>query len=326
MSEQPTLAQVAAAAGVSPATASRVLTGSVRVTTSTRLQVYDAMSKLGYVRQRGMRGTSARRPVGGVTVFVCDHLPRLFTEPYYARFLSAAHTALAEHGAQLMVTTVAPSATALPVLTSGVEGVLLIGARERHPLAIKLSTSGMPMCNIGRPPHDLKVPYIDADNADGGRQAAEHLLLLGRRSFAVIGGPPSLPSAQDRLNGFVQTLRAAGVTDVPVAYGDYSLASGAHATQWLLRHVPGFDALFVASDLMAAGAIQALTRAGRRVPTNVAVVGFDDAPVARRTVPLLTTVRQPVEEIAVIAVRTLLSGAPPGGQILPVELILRDSA
>ena len=134
------------------------------------------------------------------------------------------------------------------------------------------------MRNIGRPPHDLKLPYADVDNYDGGRQAAEHLLLTGRRAVAAIGGPPSLPAARDRLDGLVSTLREAGVADVPVAYGDFTAASGTHAMQWLLRHAPGLDAIFAASDLMAAGAIQALRRAGRRVPADVAVIGFDDAP------------------------------------------------
>jgi len=291
MSEQPTLAQVAAAAGVSPATASRVLTGSVRVSTSTRRQVYEAVSRMGYVRQRAPRGSVSSGTATGVTVVVCDQLPRLFTEPYYARLLAATGAVVAEHGTHLMVTTVSPTSSILPALSGA---VLLVGARERHPLAIKLCTSGITVRNIGRPPHDLKLPYTDVDNYDGGRQAAEHLLLTGRRAVAAIGGPPSLPAARERLDGLVSTLREAGVADVPVAYGDFTAASGTHATQWLLRHAPGLDAIFAASDLMAAGAIQALRRAGRRVPADVAVIGFDDIEIAE---PLgLTTVRQPLRQ------------------------------
>ncbi|MFD1539160.1 substrate-binding domain-containing protein, partial [Nonomuraea guangzhouensis] len=135
-----------------------------------------------------------------------------------------------------------------------------------------------------------------------------------------------LPGARDRLEGLARTLRAAGATEVPVAYGDFTAASGTHAMQWLLRHAPGLDAVFAASDLMAAGAIQALRRAGRRVPADVAVIGFDDAPVARRTVPALTTVRQPVEELAMVATRLLLAGTTGIDPVLPTELVIRESA
>ncbi|MEV0596321.1 LacI family DNA-binding transcriptional regulator [Nonomuraea cavernae] len=318
---------MAAAAGVSPATASRVLTGTVRVSTSTRRQVYEAMSRLGYVRHRAPRGAPTRRTTGGVAVVICDHLHRLFSDPYYARFLSSAGEVLAEHGVPLMVTTVPPAGPgAMPALAGAADGVLLIGARERHPLAITLSTSGIAVRGIGRPPDDVKLPYADVDNHDGARQAAEHLLLDGRRAVTVIAGPPPLPAAQDRLEGFVHMLRRAGIGDVPVAYGDFSMPSGTHAMQWLLRRAPALDAVFAASDLMAAGAIHALRRAGRRVPDDVAVIGFDDAPVARRTVPTLTTVRQPVEELAALATRLLLAGTSSVNPVLPAELIVRESA
>lgn len=323
MSDLPTLAQVAAAAGVSTATASRALTGSVRVSTSTRRQVYDAMSRLGYVRHRAPRGTATRRPAGGLTVVICDHLQRLFSEPFYARFLSAANATAADLGTHLMVTTVTPTASTLPPFAGP---VLLVGARERSPLAVALSTSGLDVLSIGRPPHDLALPYADIDNADGGRQAAEHLLLTGRRTIAAIAGPPSLPAARDRLDGFTRTLRGAGLTNVPVAYGDFTAASGAHAMQWLLGNAPGLDAVFAASDPMAAGALQVLRRAGRRVPEDLAVIGFDDSPLARRTSPALTTVRQPVEELAALATRLLLSGMTGTNPVLPTELIVRASA
>ncbi|MFD2357472.1 LacI family DNA-binding transcriptional regulator [Nonomuraea ferruginea] len=173
----------------------------------------------------------------------------------------------------------------------------------------------------------MKLPFADVDNYDGGRQAAEHFLLTGRKSVAAIGGPPSLPAARDRLDGLVKTLREAGVAEVPVAYGDFTAASGTHAMQWLLRHAPGLDAVFAASDLMAAGAMQALRRGSTAgCLADVAVIGFDDAPVARHTNPALTTVRQPVEEVATIATRLLLSGTTGIDPILPTELVIRDSA
>ncbi|GLW10412.1 LacI family transcriptional regulator [Microtetraspora sp. NBRC 13810] len=334
MDDPPTLAQVAAAAGVSPATASRVLTGSVRVSTSTRRQVHDAMSRLGYVRRRAPRGVASRRCDQLIAAVVCESPPRLFTEPFYARVLAAAEDTLTGHGVPMLIMTATPATstiTAPPLVAGAVDGILLIGARDRHPLMVTLAASGVPIRGIGRPPDGLDMPYVDMDNRDGGRQAAEHLLLGGRRSIAAIGGPPGLPGAADRLDGFLQTLSRAGMTNVPVAYGDFSRASGAHAMQWLLGRVPHLDAVFAGSDTMAAAVIQTLRRAGRRVPDDVAVIGYDDAPIARHVSPALTTVRQPVEEVTAVAARLLLTAtatgdSPPGNPILPTELVIRESA
>lgn len=334
MDDLPTLAQVAAAAGVSPATASRVLTGSVRVSTSTRRQVHDAMSRLGYVRRRAPRGVSNRRSDQLIAAVVCESPQRLFTEPFYARLLSSAEDTLAGHGVPMMIMTATPNTstiTAPPLVSGTVDGIILIGARERHPILVTLAASGIPVRCIGRPPDDLDIPYVDMDNRDGGRQAAEHLLLGGRKSITAIGGPPGLPGAADRLEGFLQTLSRAGMINVPVAYGDFTHASGCHAMQWLLNRVPHLDAVFAASDTMAAAAIQTLRRAGRRVPDDVAVVGYDDSPIARHTAPPLTTVRQPVEELTSMAVRLLLatisSGETPSNNpTLPTELVIRESA
>ncbi|WP_285783941.1 LacI family DNA-binding transcriptional regulator [Microbispora sp. NBRC 16548] len=334
MADLPTLAEVAAAAGVSPATASRVLTGSVRVTTSTRRQVHDAMSRLGYVRRRAPRGSAGRRAEQIIAAVVCEHSPRLFTEPFYARLLSACEEVLTTHGVPMVVMTATPATASIaapPLVAGAVDGVLLIGARARHPLAVTLAASGVPVRCAGRPPDGIDLPFVDMDNGDGGRQAAEHLLLNNRKHIATIAGPPTLPAARDRLEGFRQTLRDAGVLDMPVAYGDFTHASGAHAMQWLLQRAPHLDAVFAASDVMAAGAMQTLRRAGRKVPDDVAVIGYDDAPVARHTSPTLTTVRQPVEEMATLAARLLLmtlgdGDNPKGNPVLPTELVVRESA
>ncbi|GII31044.1 LacI family DNA-binding transcriptional regulator [Planotetraspora mira] len=333
MTDPPTLAEVAAAAGVSPATASRVLTGSVRVTTSTRRQVHDAMSRLGYVRRRAPRGSAGRRADHVIAAVVCEHSPRLFNEPYYARLLSACEEVLATHGIPLVLMTATPataSITGPPLMAGAVDGVLLIGPRARHPLPVTLAASGIPVRCVGRPPDGVELPYVDMDNRDGGRQAAEHLLLGNRKAITTIAGPPTLPAARDRLEGFRQALRDAGVMETPVAYGDFTHASGAHAMQWLMQRAPRLDAVFAASDVMAAGAMQTLRRAGRTVPGDVAVIGYDDAPVARHVTPALTTVRQPVEELATLAARLLLTalrdgGAPATDPVLPTELVVRES-
>lgn len=332
MAEQPTLAQVAAAAGVSPATASRVLTGSVRVSTSARRQVHEAMSQLGYVRRRAPRGSTPRRTDRAVAVVVCDQIHRVFAEPFYGRLLGAVDDVLGKHGIAMMVMSAAATSvtTAAPPLVSGaVNGVLLVGARARHPLAVTLAASGVQVRCVGRPPDDVDLPFIDVDNKDGGRQAAEHLLLRGRRNIAMIAGPATLPAACDRATGFRQALQAAGRPYVPIAYGDFTHASGVHATRWLLQRVPNLDAIFAASDTMAAAAIQVLRDAGRKVPDDVAVVGFDDTSIARHTRPPLTTIRQPIEELASIGARLLLTGMsatpPKENPILPAELVIRES-
>jgi len=291
------------------------------------------MSRLGYVRRRAPRGSTGRRSDQIVAAVVCEHSPRLFSEPFYARLLAACEDVFTAHGVPLVVMTATPATAAIaapPLVAGAVDGVLLVGARARHPLAVTLAASGIPVRCAGRPPDGIDLPYVDMDNRDGGRQAAEHLLLGNRRHIATIAGPPTLPAARDRLEGFRQTLRDAGMMDMPVAYGDFTHASGAHATQWLLQRAPHLDAVFAGSDVMAAGAMQALRRAGRKVPDDVAVIGFDDAPIARHTSPQMTTVRQPVEEMAALAARLLMmslaeGGMPPGNPVLPTELVVRES-
>jgi DNA-binding LacI/PurR family transcriptional regulator len=203
--------------------------------------------------------------------------------------------------------------------------LLVVSASGNHPLAVSPLAAGIPVRYVGRPDPAIRAAYIDADNRDGARQAVEHLLLGGRRMIATIAGPPDRAACDDRLLGYRQTLEAAGVPPLPIAYGDFTHASGDHAMTWLLQRAPRLDAVFVASDLMAAGALQALRRTGRRVPQDVAVVGFDDSPIASHTSPPLTTVRQPVEAVGELAVELLLSTVDGENPVLPTELVVRAS-
>ncbi|AYY11564.1 LacI family transcriptional regulator [Actinobacteria bacterium YIM 96077] len=331
MSGAPTLTDVATAAGVSPATASRVLSGSVRVTTSTRRRVNEAVARLGYVRRRAMYTLDRMRTRQVVAAAICEPLPRVLTNPAHLRLLGTCEEALSERGSSLVVV---PSTGAMAVqslLTGAYGGVLLIGAADQQPVAVALAASGVPVRSAGRPPEGAAVPYVDVDNADGARQAARHLLRSGRQRIGVIAGPRGMPTAQDRLDGFVRTLREAGIEDIPVAHGDFSHASGTHAMRWLLDRSPHLDAVFAIADTMAAGALQALRRTGRRVPDDVAAVGFDDAHFAKHLDPPLTTVRQPVEELALRATTLLLSdmtghACDDDGRPLPTELVVRHSA
>lgn len=330
MSGTPTLTDVATAAGVSPATASRVLSGSVRVTTSTRERVNEAVARLGYVRRRAVYTLDRDRTKQAVAAAICEPLPRVLTNPVHLRLLGACEEALCEQGASLAVVPSTNTMALRTLLTGAFGGVLLVGAGDQQPVGVALAASGMPVRSAGRPPAGVGVGYVDVDHVDGARQAAEHLLLSGRRRIGVIGGPRGLPSAQDLLQGFTETMRAAGVENITVAHGDLGHGSGAHAMRWLLDRCPDLDAVFAISDPMAAGALQALRRTGRRIPDDVAVVGFGDAHFAKRLDPPLTTVRQPVEELAVQATSALLAdmaGHAPGdgNPVLPTELVVRMS-
>jgi DNA-binding LacI/PurR family transcriptional regulator len=181
---------------------------------------------------------------------------------------------------------------------------------------------------VGGRPQGAGVPYFDVDNRSGAGNAVEHLVGEGRRTIATIAGPQDMAPGVDRLAGYRDVV---GETADPmlVAYGDFSEASGERAMAELLQAHPSLDAVYVAADLMAAGSLRALRRAGRRIPDDVAVVGFDDLDLAQHTDPPLTTVRQPTVGMGQEMAKLLLALADGPAQspvLLPTELIIRDSA
>ncbi|HLL66342.1 MAG TPA: LacI family DNA-binding transcriptional regulator [Micromonosporaceae bacterium] len=330
-SEAPTLAEVAALAGVSPATASRVLNNSARVSPAARDQVHEAVVRLGYVRQRAARGTLHDRQTRCVAAVICESTPRLFADPYYGRVLDGAEAALAPHEMPLLLA-FGDRAAALERYLRGrhVDGVLLIAPRGRHPLASALRSVGVPVTMVGRPLCKEDFSYVDVDNRGGARRAVERLIAAGRSTIATISGPPDIVGGVDRLAGYRDALQAADQPLGPVLYGDWTRASGVHAMSRLLDHRPNLDAVFAASDLMAMGALHALRRAGRRVPEDVAVIGFDDMPMSAYTDPPLTTVRQPVEELGAAAAHRLIAAmsgenGDRSGAVLPTSLVVRRS-
>jgi DNA-binding LacI/PurR family transcriptional regulator len=215
-----------------------------------------------------------------------------------------------------------------------VDGVLLASLHGDDPLPRKLENAGIPVVLVGRPTTATRASYVDADNRGGATAAVQHLLARGRRRIATVSGPLDMAAGRDRLDGYLDALRAAGAgTDDGhdlVEEGDFREESGEWAMRALLARRPDLDAVFAASDLMAAGALEALRAAGRRVPDDVAVVGFDDSALARWSEPPLTSVAQPVEEMGRQMARLLLARI--GGEatglsvILQTELVVRESS
>ncbi|HZB58258.1 MAG TPA: LacI family DNA-binding transcriptional regulator, partial [Actinomycetota bacterium] len=280
----PTLEQVAALAGVSRATVSRVVNGSPKVSPAVRAQVERAVAKLGYVPNRAARSLVTRR-ADSVALVVSEPHARFFSEPFFAGMVRGVSAALAETGVQLLLLI----AQDLPdrgwleryVVGGHVDGVLLASLHGDDPLPGTLERAGVPAVLIGRPV-DQAAPgsYVDADNRGGAGKAVGHLARRGRRRIATITGSLDMGVGQDRLEGYRDGLAAAGLAGAGdlVETGDFTEEGGAAAMGRLLER-PGdpVDAVFAASDLMAAGALRALRAAGRRVPEEVAVVGFEDS-------------------------------------------------
>ena len=331
----PTLADVAALAGVSQATASRVVNNSARVSGEAREQVESAIARLGYVPRR----TAAPAPdrsehQGSIAMVVAGSSARYFSVPFFTRLLEGATETLSAAGFQLSFLAVHNQgeygSAGHYLRRGGVDGVLLVSAHGQERLLPALRACALPVVVCGRPLTPGGTCYVAADNAGGAQAAVDHLLAAGRTRVATIAGPRDLTAGIDRLAGYRAALSAAARPGL-VASGDFSLASGEYAMAGLLDRCPDLDAVFAASDLMAVGALRALRRAGRRVPEDVAVVGFDDDPVARHTLPPLTTVRQPVEEQGTALARRVLAligqdGAVPEQQELPTSLVRRESA
>lgn len=214
-----------------------------------------------------------------------------------------------------------------------IDGALVVSHHRNDRLADFLAALGLPCAFVGRPFTGAdKVAYVDTDNVAGGRLATERLVEQGRRRIGTITGPADMAAGADRLQGWRDAMRDAGLPDDAVVEGDFTELGGETAARELLACHPDIDGLVVASDLMAAGALRVITDLGRRVPDDVAVTGYDDLGVSERTTPPLTTIRNPIGEMAEHATRLLLEQIDEGRErqairvIFPPSLVVRGSA
>jgi DNA-binding LacI/PurR family transcriptional regulator len=330
----PTLEEVAAHARVGRGTVSRVINNAAGVKESTRQAVQRAIEELGYVPNLAARSLAGRR-ADAVALVMTEPDWRQFAEPFFSEIVRSLGDALTDTGIQLLLTLVRSDAERQRFLEYArggrVDGVLLMSVHAGDPLPDMLAEARLPTVMLGRRSGEEYVSYVDADNIGGARSAVSHLLRQGRRVIATITGPLDLYAAQCRLRGYEEALAQAGLEgQTRVAESDFTAESGRRAMAGLIERHPDIDGVLAASDTTAAGALEALRAAGRRVPEDVAVIGFDDFTLAQRTEPPLTTVRQPIEEIGRAMIRLLLEEMEEGAVawrhvILRTELVVRES-
>ncbi|MFB9392477.1 LacI family DNA-binding transcriptional regulator [Streptomyces coeruleoprunus] len=332
-----TIHDVAREAGVSRGTVSRVLNGGHYVSPAAQAAVDAAIRRTGYVVNRHARSLITGRS-DSVAFLLTEPQERFFEDPNFNVLLRSCTQALADRDIPLILMiagTEGERRRNLRYIQAGhVDGVLLVSSHSGDPMADLLREAGVPVVACGKPlgtAARAKVSYVAADDRDGAREMVRYLYASGRRRIATVAGPADTPGGVERLAGYRETLTECGlpVDEALVAVGDYSRASGEAAAELLLERAPDLDAVFVASDLMAQGVLDVLARAGRRVPEDVAVGGFDDSPAAPASRPPLTTIRQPWDRISAEMVRVLLAriaGEDPAAVILPTELVRRESA
>lgn len=268
---------------------------------------------------------------GGVGSFMTE----VFADPFFGRVVTGVVNFLRPRGIHpvlMFAETSRARDEAVSYLRQGsADGALVVSTHAEDPLPALITEAGLPAVLYARPARPVRISYVDLAHQDGARLAAEHLLARGCRRIVTIAGPLDVPAGQDRLAGFRDTMARQGHPYIPVAEGQFTEESGAAAMERLLVEHPDLDGVFAANDLMAVGACRVLRERGRGVPEDVAVIGFDDSRAAAACRPPLTTVRQPVEDMAAEMARLLLDRLarperPVTSVIFEPTLILRSSA
>jgi DNA-binding LacI/PurR family transcriptional regulator len=329
----PTLEMVAAQAGVSRSTVSRVVNGSPKVRPDVVNTVNATIERLNYVPNRAARSLASRQTYA-IALLVPEETTRFFGDPYFAAVVDGitAHLEPTEYILNLLVASSDPSRKTRRYLRSGSVDGALVASHHASDQDLTELNAVVPMVFGGRPaaPGLSGSTYVDVDNLDGSRQAARYLIGRGARRIATITGPPDMPAAIDRLAGWRQVMAEAGLPYDAVVEGDFTGPGAAAAMRTLLERHPDIDAVFVANDLMARGALGVLAAYGRSVPSDVAVIGFDDSPAAVSAEPALSTIRQPSrtmgQKMAEMLLDRLAGRTPESPVILPTELVVRDTA
>jgi LacI family transcriptional regulator, galactose operon repressor len=330
----PRLQDVAEAAGVSLATASRALAGRDGVSPELAARIRDLALQLGYVPNAHARALAGAPPpiVGLIVHDVAD--------PYFAEIAKGVLRVADQHQLMVLINqSERRPETELARIRSlrahRVGSIVLAGSgyvdpgeeAEAAAELLAFREAGGRVAMIGR--HSMPVDAVLPDNHAGGRTAVRHLLELGHRRIAVAAGPPNLSTVADRLAGVIDEVRARGLDpdDLVVEYDAFSRDGGVAATRRVLDNAPGSTAILALTDVMAMGALAVLREAGRQVPADMSVMGFDDVTMAADLAPALTTVRLPMADMGAIALELTLRppASRPRRRRTGHELVVRDS-
>lgn len=329
----PTLEAVAARAGVSRATASRVVNGSAKVTPEVVEAVTRAIADLNYVPNRAARSLASRR-TQVIALVVPESTAKVFADPFFASIVQGVALSLAdtEYTLNMVISSETnPDKTRRYLMGGNVDGALVVSHHSGDHSYAQLGST-LPIVFGGRPVSESQHEsyFVDVDNVAGAAGAAEHLIAQGRRNIALITGPQDMPAGLDRFTGWRDALEAHGLDTSLVEFGDFSPSSGREAMRRLLATGRPIDGLFAANDQMAAGAYSAIHEAGLDIPGDIAVVGFDDDNFGLTATPPLTTVHQPSiglgETMARVLVRRLAGEPVDRVTLLPTELVVRQSS
>ncbi len=327
------MSDIARLCGVSTSTVSRALAGSPLIQEATREMIIQIADANGYVINPLARGLRLQRtntigvvfPLGAITA-------QLISDPFFQQMLGHMVDEISLRGYQILVSKVAPPKPGWLrelIKANRTDGMVVIGQSDQHAALNDAGQVYLPLVVWGAHLPDQQYCVVGLDNVAGGRMATEHLIAIGRRRIAFLGDP-SPPEIEQRRQGYLQACQAAGLdaTDRLIVPAGFSPQQAEAAAERLLTDSPDVDAIFAASDVIALSALHALRRAGKRVPEDVAVVGFDDSAVAAHSNPPLTTVRQDLAHAARLLVDQLfrrLDGQATGGETLAPELIIRQS-
>ena len=315
-----TIDDVAERSGVSTATVSRVLSGSVPARPETRERVLAAARELDY-RPSGIARALKLRETRTLGLVVTD-----ITNPFYPQVVRAVEAAAHARGYGIVLANggddPARELEHLDLLVERrVDGIVIASSRMTPRHAERLRAAAVPVVLVNDTVTGSGLPTVTTAHRHGARMAGEHLIRLGHRLIGHIGAPSAHPAASQRRQGVRDALRAGGLPELLVGIGDGGVAGGASAAEALIA--AGVTGMVAYNDLTAIGALRALRRAGIGVPEEVSVVGFDDIDLAAWTDPPLTTIRQPIDELGRWAVEHLanvLSGDDEPGPATPVLL------
>ncbi|MFD1715218.1 LacI family DNA-binding transcriptional regulator [Amnibacterium flavum] len=332
MQGAPTLEEVAALAGVSRSTVSRVVNNSPHVKADAVAAVQVAIDKLGYVPNRAARSLASRK-TQVIALVVPESTAKVFADPFFASVVQGVALRLAETEYTLnmvIASEAAPEKTRRYLLGGNVDGALVVSHHSGDHSYAHLGLT-LPVVFGGRPlsASESDSYFVDVDNIGSARTVTQHLIDLGRKNIAMIAGRQDMPAGADRLAGWRGAMSDAGLDSSLVEQGDFSPRQGAEAMRRLLDSGRPIDAVFASNDQMAAGALSALRERGVSVPGTIAVAGFDGDYFGETSEPPLTTVVQPStglgEKMAEVLVR-LLAGEPVERvTIMPTALIVRGS-